>query len=144
MCPTSSADHNGGRGEEVQNDGKRMSLSNGNVSREAADMVLADDNFATIVHAVEEGRRIYDSIRRFVRYLLTTNSGEIWVMFLAPLVGLPLPLLPIQILWINLVTDGPPAIALGMEPAEPDTMRRPPRPRAAWRRRSWARTPRAT
>ena len=98
------------------------------VSKEAADMVLADDDFATIVHAVEEGRRIYDSIRRFVRYLLTTNSGEIWVMFLAPLVGLPLPLLPIQILWINLVTDGPPAVALGLEPGEADTMHRPPRP----------------
>ena len=91
-------------------------------------MVLADDNFATIVHAVEEGRRIYDNIRRFVRYLLTTNSGEIWVMCLAPVFGLPLPLLPVQILWMNLVTDGPPAIALGLEPAEPDTMRRPPRP----------------
>ena len=97
------------------------------VSKEAADMVLADDNFATIVHAVEEGRRIYDSIRRFVRYLLTTNSGEIWVMFLAPFFGLPVPLLPIQILWINLVTDGPPAVALGLEPTDPDAMRRPPR-----------------
>ncbi|HVM52257.1 MAG TPA: cation-transporting P-type ATPase, partial [Acidimicrobiales bacterium] len=108
--------------------GVAMGIIGTDVSREAADMILADDNFATIVHAVEEGRRIYDSIRRFVRYLLTTNSGEIWVMFLAPLLGMPLPLLPIQILWINLVTDGPPAIALGLEPAEADTMRRPPRP----------------
>ncbi|MGE0793877.1 MAG: cation-translocating P-type ATPase [Acidimicrobiia bacterium] len=107
--------------------GVAMGVIGTDVSKEAADMVLADDNFATIVHAVEEGRRIYDSIRRFVRYLLTTNSGEIWIMFLAPLLGMPLPLLPIQILWINLVTDGPPAIALGVEPAEPDTMRRPPR-----------------
>jgi Ca2+-transporting ATPase len=108
--------------------GVAMGRTGTDVSREAADMVLADDDFATIVHAVEEGRRIYDNVRRFVRYLLTTNSGEIWVMFLAPLLGLPLPLLPIQILWINLVTDGLPAVALGLEPAEPDTMRRPPRP----------------
>jgi Ca2+-transporting ATPase len=108
--------------------GVAMGLVGTDVSREAADMVLTDDDFSTIVDAVEEGRRIYDSIRRFVRYLLTTNSGELWVMFLAPLVGLPVPLAPIQILWINLVTDGPPAIALGLEPAEPDTMRRPPRP----------------
>ena len=89
--------------------------------------VLREGNIST-VPASEEGRRLYDNIRRFIRYAVTTNSGEIWVMFLAPLLGLPLPLLPIQILWINLVTDGPPAIALGMEPAEPDTMRRPPRP----------------
>jgi Ca2+-transporting ATPase len=108
--------------------GVAMGQSGTDVSKEAADMVLADDDFATIVHAVEEGRRIYDNIRRFVRYLLTTNSGEVWVMFLAPVFGLPVPLLPIQILWINLVTDGLPAVALGLEPAEPDTMRRRPRP----------------
>ena len=107
--------------------GVAMGVNGSDVSKEAADIVLADDNFATVVHAVEEGRRIYDNIRRFVRYLLTTNSGEVWVMFLGPLLGLPVPLLPVQILWINLVTDGLPAIALGLERAEPDTMRRPPR-----------------
>jgi Ca2+-transporting ATPase len=107
--------------------GVAMGVSGSDVSKEAADIVLADDNFATVVHAVEEGRRIYDNIRRFVRYLLTTNSGEVWVMFLGPLLGLPVPLLPVQILWINLVTDGLPAIALGLERAESDTMRRPPR-----------------
>jgi Ca2+-transporting ATPase len=98
------------------------------VAKEAADMVLTDDNFATIVTAVGEGRRIYDNIRRFVRYTLTSNSGEIWVMFLGPFIGLPLPLLPVHILWINLVTDGLPGLALGLEPAERDVMRRPPRP----------------
>jgi len=107
--------------------GVAMGITGTDVSKEAADMVLADDDFATIVAAVEEGRRIYDNIRRFVRYLLTTNSAEIWVMFLASLIALPVPLLPVQILWINLVTDGLPAIALGLEPAERATMRRPPR-----------------
>jgi Ca2+-transporting ATPase len=100
------------------------------VAKEAADMVLRDDNFATLVTAVEEGRRIYDNIRKFVRFLLTSNSGEIWVMLLGPLLGLPLPLLPLQILWMNLVTDGLPALALGVEPTEKDVMRRPPRPPA--------------
>ena len=107
--------------------GVAMGITGTEVSKEAADMVLADDDFATIVDAVEEGRRIYDNIRRFVRYLLTTNSAEVWVMFLAPIVGLPIPLLAVQILWINLVTDGMPALALGVEPVERDAMRRPPR-----------------
>ena len=106
--------------------GVAMGMTGTDVAKEAADMVLADDNFATIVAAVQEGRRIYD-IRRFVRYLLTTNSGEIWVMFLASVLALPVPLLPVQILWINLVTDGLPAIALGLEPVERGAMRRPPR-----------------
>jgi P-type Ca2+ transporter type 2C len=107
--------------------GVAMGMTGTDVSKEAADMVLADDNFATIVAAVQEGRRIYDNIRRFVRYLLTTNAGEIWVMFLATVAALPVPLLPVQILWINLVTDGLPAVALGLEPVERDAMRRPPR-----------------
>jgi len=107
--------------------GIAMGISGTEVSKEAADMILADDDFSTIVAAIEEGRRIYDNIRRFVRYLLTTNSAEIWVMVLAPFLGLPLPLIAIQILWINLVTDGLPALALGLERAEPDTMARPPR-----------------
>ncbi len=107
--------------------GVAMGVTGTEVSKEAADMVLADDDFATIVAAVEEGRRIYDNIRRFVRYLLTTNSAEIWVMTLAPFLGLPFPLLAVQILWVNLVTDGLPALALGVEPTERGTMRRPPR-----------------
>jgi Ca2+-transporting ATPase len=110
--------------------GIAMGIAGTAVSKEASDMVLTDDNFATIVAAVEEGRRIYDNIRRFVRYMLTTNSGEIWVMLLAPLFGLPVPLVAIQILWINLVTDGLPAIALGLEPAERQVMKRGPRPAA--------------
>ena len=107
--------------------GVAMGITGTQVSKEAADMVLADDDFATIVAAVEEGRRIYDNIRRFVRYLLTTNSAEIWVMALAPFLGLPFPLIAVQILWINLVTDGLPALALGVEPVEAGAMRRPPR-----------------
>lgn len=97
------------------------------VSKEASDVVLADDNFATIVNAVEEGRAIYDNIRKFVHYLLSCNVGEILVMVGCVLSALPLPLVPIQILWVNLVTDGLPAMALGVDPPEPDVMRRPPR-----------------
>ena len=107
--------------------GVAMGITGTDVSKEAADMILQDDDFSTIVAAVEEGRRIYGNIRRFVRYLLTTNSAEIWVMVLAPFLGLPLPLIAIQILWINLVTDGAPALSLGVEPAHPRAMRQPPR-----------------
>jgi Ca2+-transporting ATPase len=98
------------------------------VARGAADLVLLDNNFATLVAAVRQGRRMYDNIRRFVKYVLTGNSGEIWTVFLAPFLGFPLALLPLQILWINLLTDGLPGLALTAEPAGKDIMRRPPRP----------------
>ncbi len=109
------------------NIGVAMGKGGTDVAREAAHMVLLDDNFATIVHAVRYGRHLYDNIRKFIRYVVTTNSAEVLTIFLAPFLGLPMPLLPIHILWINLVSDGLPALALTAEPAEPGIMRRPPR-----------------
>lgn len=107
--------------------GVSMGIMGTDVTKEASSLILGNDDFATIVAAIEEGRIIYDNIRKFIRYLLSCNVGEVLTMFFATLLGLPLPLLPIQILWMNLVTDGLPAIALGLDPGDPDIMQRRPR-----------------
>jgi P-type Ca2+ transporter type 2C len=105
-----------------------MGVTGTDVTKEASDMVLTDDNFTSIVGAVEEGRGIFDNIQKFIHYLLSSNASEILLMLFAALAGWPTPLTAVQLLWINLVTDGLPALALGMEPPERDIMKRPPRP----------------
>lgn len=106
--------------------GVAMGITGTDVAKEAADMVLLDDNFTTIVAATREGRVIYDNIRKFIKFTLTGNSGELWAIAIAPILGMPLPLLPLQILWINLLGDGILAIALSVEPGESAVMQRPP------------------
>ncbi|MGJ9458801.1 calcium-translocating P-type ATPase, SERCA-type [Oceanobacillus sp. CF4.6] len=107
--------------------GISMGISGTDVTKEASSLILMDDNFATIKSAIQEGRNIYENIRKFIRYLLASNVGEILVMLFAMLLALPLPLIPVQILWVNLVTDGLPAMALGLDQAEGDVMKRSPR-----------------
>ncbi len=108
--------------------GVAMGVGGTDVAREASEMVLQDNNFSSIVAAVEEGRSFFDNFQKFVVYLLATNLGEVLVIFIGLMVGMPLPLIAVQILWVNLLTDGLPALALGLDPTAPDTMKRPPRP----------------
>src|SRR5699024_12651929 len=112
---------------KASNIGISMGESGTDVTKEASSLILMDDNFATIKSAIKEGRNIYDNIRKFIGYLLASNVGEILVMFFAMMLGYPLPLVPVQILWVSLVTDGLPALALGRDPPEADVMKRHPR-----------------
>ena len=110
------------------NIGVAMGITGTDVTKQTADMVLTDDNYASIVAAIEQGRIIYSNIRKFVYFLLACNAGEILIIFGSMLLGLPIPLRPVQLLWLNLVSDGAPALALGMEKGDPDIMKHPPRP----------------
>ena len=112
---------------KASNIGVSMGISGTDVTKEASSLILMDDNFSTIKEAIREGRNIYENIRKFIRYLLASNVGEIFVMMVAMLLALPLPLVPVQILWVNLVTDGLPAMALGLDPPEKNVMDQKPR-----------------
>lgn len=112
---------------KAANVGIAMGITGTDVSKESSDVILLDDNFNSIVHAIKHGRRIFDNIKKFVKLLLSANFGEIGIIFVSLIAGLPLPLLPLQILWINLITDSLPAVALGIDPAEKDMMKRKPR-----------------
>jgi Ca2+-transporting ATPase len=109
--------------------GIAMGITGTDVAKAAADMILADDNYASIVAAIEQGRAVYDNIRKFVYYLLSCNVAEIAALFIGTLAGWPPVLTAVQLLWLNLLTDGAPALALGLEQGDPDLMQRPPRPR---------------
>src|SRR5690625_2879209 len=112
---------------KASNIGISMGMSGTDVTKEASSVILMDDNFNTIKEAIREGRNIYENIRKFIRYLLASNVGEIFVMLMAMMMAMPLPLVPVQILWVNLVTDGLPAMALGLDSPEENVMRRQPR-----------------